>query len=57
MEDYRYTLMYQHRNTKVTYDFSADIGLCELVDHLRNFLCACSWRAEDVEEIIKCELD
>lgn len=55
MEDYRYTLMYQHGNTKVTYDFPADIGLNELADHLRSFLCACSWRAENVEEIIQCE--
>ncbi len=52
IDNYKYKLQYFDGNKIVTHKFSADITSDELADNLRDFLCACSWKEDIVENEI-----
>lgn len=56
-EDYFYKFYYKYKDQEVTMQFNADVTMEELARHLQDFLKACSWRQETVEEYIKIEED
>lgn len=52
IDNYKYKLQYFDGNKIVTHEFSADITSDELAYNLRDFLCACSWKEDTVENDI-----
>ncbi len=52
MDNYKYKLQYFDGNKTVTHEFSADITSATIAENLRDFLCACSWKEDIVENEI-----
>lgn len=52
MDNYKYKLQYFDGNKIITHEFNADITSDELADNLRDFLYACSWKEDTVENDI-----
>lgn len=56
-KNYKYVLNYVDDNSKVTYEFSADLSIYEMMWNLKRFLLACGWKEINLENIFKDEED
>lgn len=52
IDNYKYKLQYFSGDKTVTHEFNADITSDKITDNLRDFLCACSWKEDIVENEI-----
>lgn len=55
--DYMYKFYYRYKDNEVSMSFNADVDMYHLCMNIQNFLKACSWREDTVEEYIKTEDD
>lgn len=46
---YRYIFKYVNDSEEITQEFSADVDIWTLKDHLKRFLLACSWTKEQLD--------
>ena len=46
---YKYIFKYVDDSEEITQEFSADVDICTLKDHLKRFLLACSWTKEQLD--------
>ena len=51
-DNYKYKLQYICDDKILTYEFNADVGADGLREHLRDFLCGCSWFESTIENSI-----
>lgn len=56
-ENYKYVLNYTDDDNKVSFEFSANIFIDDLVRNLKRFLLACGWREHNLNDIFKKEED
>lgn len=54
-DDYYYKFYYKYKDQEVTMQFNAAVDMTELARRIQDFLKACSWREDIVEEYIKVE--
>lgn len=52
IDSYKYKLQYFNGNKIVTHEFDAYITSAILTEYLRDFLCACNWKEDTVENDI-----
>lgn len=55
MDKYFYKLQHVDGESVITHEFPADIDTEKLVYHLKDFLVACSWSEEQVENMLNLE--
>ena len=55
MDDYKYTLNYQDRDEKVTFEFPADLSIWTLIEKIKRFMLACGWYEAQLDKVFKGE--